>query len=163
MGSVSLCYACQRKDEVMNRQDWLLLVLAAGKGKALSPIQLQKTLFLLKQTLPVNLTDEHFYRFFPYDYGPFASRIYQDAESLEKDGLVTIVPSSSGRWREYSIAPSGLHRAKVAESKLSDDVCAYIEFACGLGAILDVFSARQFRLRALPIIQRKQRLSGLKK
>ena len=115
----------------MNRLDWLLLVLAAANGKALSPIQLQKTLFLLKQTLPVCLTEEHFYQFAPYDYGPFASPIYQDAESLEKEGLITIVPSNFGRWREYSITPSGLRRANVAESKLSDDVCAYVKSLVG--------------------------------
>ena len=62
----------------MTRQDWLLLVLAAADGKPLSPLQLQKSLFLVGYDL-ARLVGSDFYTFRPFDYGPFDAAVYRDA------------------------------------------------------------------------------------
>ena len=50
---------------MMTRQDWLLLVLAAAGGKPLSPLQLQKSLFLVGHDL-AKLVGAGFYTFRPF-------------------------------------------------------------------------------------------------
>ncbi len=109
----------------MNRQDWLLLVLDSTE-KALTPVQLQKSLFLLEKTLPDEIVAEDYYDFEPFDYGPFDSAIYQDAELLANQHLVNIVPSSTGRWREYSIGKVGLHRVDEIQRELPENVQEYV-------------------------------------
>jgi hypothetical protein len=109
----------------MNRQDWLLLVLASSE-KALTPVQLQKSLFLLEKTLPNDLIGEDYYDFVPFDYGPFDSDIYQDAEELAGQQLATVVPSMVGRWQEYSIRLDGLDRARVIQEELPANVQVYV-------------------------------------
>ena len=49
----------------MTRHDWLLLVLAAAEGDALSPLQLQKSLFLVGHGL-AGLVSTDFYDFQPH-------------------------------------------------------------------------------------------------
>ena len=110
----------------MNRQDWLLLVLASTE-KALTPVQLQKSLFLLEKTLPDELIGDSYYEFIPYDYGPFDSSIYQDAEELADQLFTTIVPSMTGRWQEYGIRPNGLRRVEEVQTQLPEDVRAYVK------------------------------------
>lgn len=95
----------------MNRKDWLLLVIAAAKGDRLSPVQLQKTVFLLGKKYP-EAVGEDFYEFIPYAYGPFCVDVYRDAEDLDQLGLVAVQPSQYGHWREYRITPVGMNRAE---------------------------------------------------
>lgn len=109
----------------MNRQDWLLLVLAATE-KALTPVQLQKSLFLLEKTLPDDLIGQDYYDFVPYDYGPFDSSIYHDASVLEDQQHASVTPSMSGRWQEYSIKPDGLQRSDEIRRELPEDVQVYV-------------------------------------
>ena len=89
----------------MTRQDWLLLVLAAAGGKPLSPLQLQKSLFLVGYDL-AKLVGADFYTFRPFDYGPFDATVYQDAEEQAAQGLVTI-RSHPVTKREFSLTHDG--------------------------------------------------------
>ena len=77
----------------MTRHDWLLLVLAAAEGDTLSPLQLQKSLFLVGHGL-AGLVSTDFYDFQPHAYGPFAAAVYHDAESATP-GLGCYSPSST--------------------------------------------------------------------
>jgi hypothetical protein len=72
----------------MDRQDWVLLALNFGGAKGLSPVQLQKSLFLLR--MEVQEIQVNFYDFFPHNYGPFCKQIYADAERMAQDGLIVI-------------------------------------------------------------------------
>jgi len=67
----------------------------------MSPIQIMKAMFLLKKEL--SLSDEEFYKFEPYLYGPCSFEIYSSLEKLEKEGFIEVVPSSF-RWRYYKIS-----------------------------------------------------------
>lgn len=111
----------------MTRKDWTLLVVAAAGGKAVSPVQLQKTLFLLSRNLsPEDLGVDRLYDFEPYDYGPFDGAIYQDAERLEEEGYVAIDQAGS-RFRSYRATPEGLDRADRLRAKLNPKAVAYLD------------------------------------
>lgn len=110
----------------MDRKDFLLLVVAAGKESPLTPVQLQKSLFLIGQAgLPE--TRKPYYEFEPYDYGPFDSDIYVDADGLHTQGLVARLPSARGSWIDTAITAGGLEKAAEVKKTLSPQVAKYIE------------------------------------
>jgi uncharacterized protein len=86
-----------------------MLAIGLAKGRGLSPVQLQKVLFLLGKELPFEV-GQNFYNFRPYNYGPFNKAVYQDAEALSYAGYVSI--ANLGRLDEYSATPEGLNYAE---------------------------------------------------
>ena len=107
----------------MDREDWTLVVLAAARGEVLTPVQLQKALFLVGTEFPDEVGDD-FYRFSPYNYGPFSAHVYEDAESLEVKGLAEIFPVANRGWSQYGASPPGMDRADTLE--VSPEVREYI-------------------------------------
>ena len=90
----------------VKKTDWLLATLNAAGNKGLSPVQFQKSVFLLAQQLFGPHSGAYFYKFIPYNYGPFCMDIYKDAEHLASQGMIEI--NREGRsWPEYRITPSG--------------------------------------------------------
>lgn len=110
----------------MKRKDWNLLVLAAAKGKPLTPVQLQKVLFLIGQNVRVRFR-RGFYKFIHYDYGPFDAAVYQDAELLEMDGKACIMPVPGRRWSKYAATPEGLETAQQLRKRLPQWVVDYVD------------------------------------
>ena len=109
----------------MINKDFLLLVVAAGEGKPITPVQLQKSLFLIKEANLVETPDQ-FYEFEPYHYGPFDANVYSDADILKGDGMVERIPSANGSWTDTLITPDGLAKAKLIENNLSLSTKGYI-------------------------------------
>lgn len=103
------------------RKYWVLVALYAADGTSMSPIQLQKSIFLIGQKLDIK---KDFYEFEPYDYGPFDVHIYQDAESLDELGLITIAYWSERRRRTYSITTKGVEKI---EELLEDETSEVVE------------------------------------
>ena len=99
----------------MKRQDWTVLALSFANGRGLSAVQLQKALFLLERGLPEEVGPK-FYNFTPYNYGPFDSSVYKDADVLADQSLVNI-SKPTGRYTVYSITPEGAKAAKQLEAK----------------------------------------------
>lgn len=93
----------------MTRRDWLLLALRFAQARGLSPIQLQKALFLLGRELP-NVVGGGYYRFEPYNYGPFDKTVFEDANALAQANLIRILPPTEARAKQYTIAPLGMAR-----------------------------------------------------
>ena len=110
----------------MYRKDWTLLAIAAAEGEPISPVQLQKSLFLLGKKLPRELGSD-FYQFRAYNYGPFAVEIYQDAEELECEGLVVIL--GGGSWRQYAVTPQGIQKAEELKQRAPARAFEYLEAA----------------------------------
>lgn len=97
---------------MLARQDWMLLALAAAGPEGLSPVQIQKSLFLLGKAFPKETGGSSFYRFKPYNYGPFCVDVYTDAERLSEEGLVAI-SARGGTWsRRYSLTGNGEGRVR---------------------------------------------------
>jgi hypothetical protein len=90
----------------MNKNDAVLAVLAASDGKPYSPVQLQKTLFLVDQKLGRRIGGP-FFEFQPYDYGPFDSGVYSAAAALRSEGLAEISQYRGSPVRKYIATPIG--------------------------------------------------------
>jgi len=99
----------------MKRQDWTLLALRFANGRGLSAVQLQKALFLLERGLPEEV-GPRYYHFTPYNYGPFDSAVYKDADVLADQALVNI-RKPTGRYTVYNITPEGAQLARELEAK----------------------------------------------
>lgn len=109
-------------------EDWTLLVIAAGGARPLEPVQLQKSLFLLAKRLPPErLRVREFYSFAPYDYGPFCRDVYDDAERLERDGLIQIERPPYTRFNRYTPTPAGLQRAEELRKMLDEPTRVYLQ------------------------------------
>jgi uncharacterized protein YwgA len=109
----------------MENKEVLLLVVASANGEGLSPLQLQKSLFLVGQCgLPELPTD--FYEFVPYNYGPFNPAIYGDANSLAEEGLLEFINVPGQRWSKYATTPAGLARAEEIKGDISSEYSKYI-------------------------------------
>jgi len=111
----------------MERCDWNLLVLSAARGEPLSPVQLQKSLFLLERNLPPGVLGQDFYQFEPYNYGPFDSNAYADANVLAFRGLARSSQAAQGNWTQYSATPEGIEHARELGAMLPEGVVEYVE------------------------------------
>ncbi|MBI4506702.1 MAG: hypothetical protein HY691_14300 [Chloroflexi bacterium] len=112
----------------LERKDWALLAIAAAKGEPVSPVQLQKSLFLLGRELG-NLVGEEFYEFEPYNYGPFAIAVYQDAEELAEEALITITRPPHSRYNKYRATAAGLEEAARIRDQAPARAAAYLDKA----------------------------------
>ena len=111
----------------MDRKYWTLLVLASAAGGPLSPVQLQKSLFLVDRNLTrAQRGGGSFYSFRAYDYGPFDSAVYADAATLQTDGLAVITEPAASH-RTYSATPAGLEFAGPLRGALDPEVVDYLD------------------------------------
>ncbi len=108
------------------RRDWLLLALAAADGEDLTPVQIQKVMFLLGEKMGGSLPSRY-YEFKPYNYGPFSREVYQDAEALDREGMVRVSPGVPGRrWATYAATEVGLGRARQISPKVDARALGYL-------------------------------------
>ena len=94
-----------------NRETWVLLALDAGRDKCLSPVQLQKSLFLLSHARQKEI-GKGLFRFKPYHYGPFDVAVYEAADALAAHGLVH-VEQTPGSYRVYRLTEAGVQQAEI--------------------------------------------------
>ena len=108
----------------MNRQNWTLIATKFAGPAGLTPVQLQKALFLLGKEMPTAVPADH-YRFVPHNFGPFSKDIYSDAESLSSEGLVAI--SERGKYPEYVCTSAGKMAAEMVEVGFDPDALEYLK------------------------------------
>lgn len=109
--------------ETVSRKNWALLVLALVGGGALSPVQLQKSLFLIGKKMS-KLMPNDFYSFEPDNYGPFCGQIYDDVRALASEGLVS-VSRASGNYLQYAATEQGIARSKAICGMLPTEAVEY--------------------------------------
>ena len=107
----------------MDRQDFVLATLSPAHGATHSPVQVQKLFFLLDQNIP-DLVGGPFFKFTPYNYGPFDRAVYDELEALAVQGYVELC--SEGSWKSYRLTAEGQERADDLFSGLPDRVRDYI-------------------------------------
>ena len=90
----------------MDRNSLLLLIIGYAGENGLSPVQLQKCLFLLGKEFEGKI--ENFYNFKPYNYGPFDRLVYIEAEEFADKGLVKFERVDGKQWVKYRVAEKGL-------------------------------------------------------
>ncbi len=108
------------------RKNWVLLAVAAGTEKGVEPVQLQKSLFLLGEHFRKKL-GSGYSRFEPYDYGPFCKEVYEDAEDLQLEGLLTTNKATGGRWRVYRVTDKGAEASECIRETVNENAVEYIE------------------------------------
>lgn len=115
----------------MNRRELVLATLACAGGRAFTPVQIQKALFLISRNVPHLVDEGPCFQFEPYDYGPFDNEVYREAEALQAGGLATISPSPRGRWSEYAATDQGVTEGTVLLERLRPDVREYLQQVSG--------------------------------
>ena len=114
----------------MKKQDIVLMAIAAANKVGLSPVQLQKSMFLIGRSGLPEIPDDY-YPFYAYHYGPFHQGVYDDAQSLAEQGLVVTVPEGSEGWSRYVATAAGTDHAadlRGASSGLADVVHETVEW-----------------------------------
>jgi len=109
----------------MDRKDIVLLVIESASDEGLSPLQLQKSLFIVGQSNLAGLPAD-FYTFHPYNYGPFCEEVYQDTDTLVKEGMVFSIPVAGQSWAKYAITPRGKDRSKGIRKENNVGLVKYI-------------------------------------
>jgi hypothetical protein len=84
----------------------MLLAIDAAGAQGLSPVQLQKALFLLGKAAPEAIGDQ-WYEFKPYHYGPFDRAVYVEAERSSKKGEIEVSQRDGENWNRYAITRDG--------------------------------------------------------
>ena len=107
------------------RQEWLLLALAHRNGQPMTPVQIQKAMFLMGMEAK-QLVGPGFYKFVPYNYGPFDGNVYHDLDGLAARGLVTGDSFPVRTWKTYAVTPAGLAEAARAKTTANKNALAYL-------------------------------------
>ncbi len=110
----------------MDRNDSLLLTVAASEGAGLTPVQLQKALFLIGESKLQGLPPDY-YEFIPYNYGPFGSDIYVDADKLSAEGHLAQIPVSGRAWSIYQTTSAGQERAQQIQSECDPALATHVK------------------------------------
>lgn len=100
------------------------MAIAEAGSRGLTPIQIQKAMFLLKMEAGRYVGDL-FYNFVPYNYGPFSSTIYGDVDGLVLAGLVQ--EAFSGRYSVYCVTEAGQERAAKIMDHVDSRARGYVE------------------------------------
>ena len=108
------------------REIWPLMVLACAPGHVLSPVQMQKALFLMGEQAKDQVGEE-FYQFVPHNYGPFSADICRDIDALVQEGKAARVPSHSPNWSSYGLTDAGLERGKSEITALDEGTVTYLK------------------------------------
>jgi|ERR1044071_518378 hypothetical protein len=110
----------------MERKNWTLLVINAAGSSGLSPVQLQKCLFLIGKNLSREV-GQSFYQFVPYNYGPFDPAVYADASTLVAEGLVRVIRVAGRNWVYYAITNEGEETAILVRSQIAPQSFDYVQ------------------------------------
>lgn len=108
------------------RRDWLLIALDGAGDNGLSPVQVQKTMFVFWKGAERRLGADEFYNFEAYNFGPFDASIYQDLERMEMEGLCRILNPRSTAARLYLITDTGRDNARRLRSG-KRSTCEYVD------------------------------------
>ena len=108
----------------MTRSEILLAGLAAGGENATySPVQVQKLFFMLDREASAALGGP-FFKFAPYDYGPFDQAVYAGLDDLARQDLALIQPN--GRYRVYGLSQAGHIEGRRLLSTLQPSMRDYV-------------------------------------
>lgn len=109
----------------MEQEELVLAALAAAKGDAHTPVQVQKLLFLIDENIGKDLGGR-FFDFQPYDYGPFDKQVYAVIDKLEDRGQAEVIHGGWAR-RRYRLTEEGQSRGEDILEELGDREREYIK------------------------------------
>jgi uncharacterized protein YwgA len=107
----------------MDRKDILLAALSLSPSKSLTPVQVQKAMFLIAVETP-KLAPSGFYSFSKYNYGPFSQDIYGDLNELARAEFLVV--DNSTRVRTYRLTELGAQAALESVGKVNPGLAQYL-------------------------------------
>jgi hypothetical protein len=84
------------------------------------------------------LVGPYFYKFVPYNYGPFDADVYHDLDDLAARGLVTGGSPTGRSWRMHAVTPVGVDAAAKVKQTANAKAVRY------LGDVVDWVSSMSF-------------------
>lgn len=108
----------------MKKSDILLAALSAGAREEFSPVQLQKLMFLIDRNVGATLGGP-FFKFEPYDYGPFDHGVYREFELLTMSDLAAT--TGDGPRRQYRLNDAGREEAARVVKAIPQPIAEYIK------------------------------------
>jgi hypothetical protein len=130
----------------MTKQDLLLLSMAAARNCQLTPVQLQKLVFLIQENVGDQLGGKAF-EFVPYDYGPFDASIYNEVERLARAGLLRSYATPKG-WKTHELTDAGaekgnelLHAADFAAADYARKAAEFVTRQSFAGLVAAIYKA----------------------
>ena len=103
------------------RKLWPLMALACAPNAVLSPVQMQKALFLMTKRAGDDIGDK-LYDFIPHNYGPFSAEIYRDINALAEEGQADFVSNQFRTWVSYGLTENGRKEAEKALANIDPRV-----------------------------------------
>jgi hypothetical protein len=92
----------------------------------MTPVQIQKAMFLMEAEAK-QFVGHGFYKFVPYNYGPFDANVYHDLDVLATQRLATSAPEPGRGWKMYAATPAGMAAATKAKQGANAKGVAFLE------------------------------------
>ena len=109
-------------------KEWLLLAIAAAGDAGLSPVQLQRSLFLLGQKRKTHV-GPGFYEFEPSGAGPFSRALYADLDAFVAAGDVVKEYQPEYTGSVFRLAEPGRTLAEERRPQVNPEASVYLEEA----------------------------------
>lgn len=122
--------------QTIPREMWPLMALTFAPNGELSPVQMQKALFLMTEQAGEALGDKP-YEFVPHNYGPFCAEVYRDIDALNAKGRMGFLPNHSRPWNSYVLTSEGRETAGAALDKLDPQIRGFLRSVVEWVAELD--------------------------
>jgi len=113
----------------MDRNNYILSVLACMKDASYSPVQLQKILFLLERNISQKMGGP-FFHFEPYHYGPFDKDVYREIDKLVATNDIVLYQQGYSNVNRYLLSEKGYHKGMDVFNSYNDEQKAYIKEVC---------------------------------
>ncbi|MGA7732570.1 MAG: hypothetical protein WCD37_15025 [Chloroflexia bacterium] len=108
---------------ILTRKDLILLFLAVANNRPITPVQLQKGIFLLQEELPPDFIKFEPYRFEPWKWGPYSVAIYTDVFELASRGYVVAdKPNARDYPQEYRATGHGIEYGTQILTKIPEKI-----------------------------------------
>lgn len=111
----------------LDRKDFVLGALAcAENGSSFLPVQMQKLFFLIDREA-ANISGGPYFKFTPFDYGPFDKEVYDELYELSKAQKVEI--NHANKPRLYALTSEGRIEGQKILAAVSPELREYISQA----------------------------------
>jgi uncharacterized protein len=110
----------------MNRNDFVLAVFASSNNAIYSPVQIQKLFFLIEKKIP-ELSENNYFNFTPYNYGPFDPEIYDVILELISSGDLKVINDVNSRIMKYNTTDKGQIRGEQILQSLGKNTISKIK------------------------------------
>jgi len=114
-------------------EEWVLAFVYAGNPANPEDIEIKGKLLLTKEFFvfikEIMPRLDSFFKFIPYDYGPFSFSLASTLDNLKNNGLIAVstIPLPSGIRYDYKLTNDGILLAREIYKKIDSDIKKRLE------------------------------------